>query len=326
MLVRVSSLGLAATVCAALALPATAAGAVNGRIAFQALPKPSKCSQQHPCFPQIFTIEPDGSGLTKITSVPNKDPGAENPAWSPNGATLAFDAASGPGVNLFTIPSAGGTPTELPLGVGSFNGDPAYSPDGTHISFDQDTGPSQPKVHGIFIADANGANARRVTTAIATVHAFDTESQWSPDGTRLAFTRVKNEARAAVFVVGIDGSGLRRLTPWKLDAISPDWSPDGTKLLFNSHESFGPHKGSSIYWVSPGGGKLHRLTHDDGITKVSFRAAWSPDGTKIVFAEIRHVGKQRFRGDIATMNPDGTGVKRITHRGFPTSPDWGTAP
>ena len=31
----------------------------------------------------------------------------------------------------------------------------------------------------------------------------------------------------AVFVVNVDGTGLRRLTPWKMLAGDPDWSPDG---------------------------------------------------------------------------------------------------
>ena len=243
---RIRPLTLAsAAAISAFAFPTFAGAATNGRIAFEAFPKPNKNCGKHPCFNQIFTIEPDGSGLTKVTNVPKKDPGAENPSWSPNGSTIAFDAKSGSGVNLFTVPSLGGTPTELPLSVGKFNGDPAYSPDGTHISFDQDIGDAQPTVHGIFIADANGANARRLTTGIATKKAFDTESQWSPDGSRLAFARFKNSGavgRSAIYVVNVDGTGLRRLTSYKLNATSPDWSPDGTKLVFNSHDSFGPHE------------------------------------------------------------------------------------
>ena len=104
----------------------------NGRIVFQAF---------RGRFPQIFTIEPDGSGLTQITHVPARDPGAESPTWSPDGATIAFDAAAGRGVNIFTT-SPGNAPAPLPLSVGAFNGDPAYSPNGKQISFDQDIGPS----------------------------------------------------------------------------------------------------------------------------------------------------------------------------------------
>jgi Tol biopolymer transport system component len=81
------------------------------------------------------------------------------------------------------------------LGVGDFNGDPAYSPDGAQISFDPDVGPREPRVHGLFVAGADGSNAHRLTTGLATGQAFDTESQWSPDGTRIVFTRASPTRR-----------------------------------------------------------------------------------------------------------------------------------
>jgi hypothetical protein len=73
----------------------------NGRIAFQA---------NVGRLPQVFTIEPNGSGLRQVTHVPSHDPGAENPIWSPDGTTIAFDAAAGKGVNIFTL-SRGTHPT-----------------------------------------------------------------------------------------------------------------------------------------------------------------------------------------------------------------------
>ncbi len=97
---RVTLSGLAAVVSAAavLTLAATAAGATNGRIAFQALVGR---------FPQVFTIKPDGSVLKRITHVPARDPGAEKPTWTPDGKTIAFDAAVPNGVNIFTTGADG---------------------------------------------------------------------------------------------------------------------------------------------------------------------------------------------------------------------------
>jgi Tol biopolymer transport system component len=298
---------------------ATDAGAhlQNGRIVFQAFVGR---------FPQVFTIEPDGSGLRQITHVPHKDPGAEHPTWSPDGTTIAFDAASKRGVDIFTV-SPPGRPAKLPLRVGDFNGDPAYSPNGRRISFDQDTGPSAPKVHGIFIAQADGSHARRLTTAIRTDHSFDTESQWSPDGERIAFTRVKNSKQAAVFVVNVDGTGLRRLTPWTLDAASPDWSPDGRRIVFSSYFDYHPGKPSEIYTIRPDGTHRTLLTPTHGGVQ-SYTPSWSPDGRRVVFARFTPTGKRTGRGDLYIMNPNGTHLRRLTNipHAFPSNPDWGSAP
>jgi len=322
-------IGLAAAVAGGLPAGASArpqdpvsrvaAHKLNGRIAFQANVGP---------LPQVFTIEPNGTGLREVTHVPSKDPGAENPIWSPNGTTIAFDAAAGKGVNIFTA-SGGMPPAQVPLSVGAFNGDPAYSADGTQISFDQDIGPAAPTVHGIFIANADGSNARRVTTGIRTTQAFDTQSQWSPDGTRLAFMSVKNSKQAAVFVVNVDGTGLKRLTPWSLDAGNPDWSPDGREILYNPYWDPHPGKFSNVFSMTPDGRHRTQLTHTHTRPGVqSFAPAWSPDGAKIVFVRFTPIGKNSGRLDLYTMNRDGTHLRRVTNmpQAFPTNPDWGTAP
>jgi TolB protein len=308
-------------VLAALAPAPAATAATNGRIAFQALDGR---------FPQVFTIEPDGSGLRQITHVPAKDPefdpGGENPTWTPDGTAIAFDTGNRKGVNLWTVRPDGSGLAEMPLGVGAFNGNPAYSPDGRMVSFDWDRGfPS--KEHGIFVANSDGTGARRLTTAPRTVEAHDTESQWSPDGKRIAFTRVKKVGRAAVFVIGAEGRGLKRLTPWKLDAASPDWSPDGSTIVFNSHFDPGPGQSANLYAMRPDGSRRVALTHHRGGRVHSFRPSWAPDGTRIVFTRFTPRGRNG-RTDLYTADPDGTGLRRITNlpARFPMHPDWGPKP
>jgi TolB protein len=312
---------MAAGLAGALGWSSTALAATNGSIAFQAFDDG---------FPQVWVVEPDGSGVRQLTRVPAKDPefdpGGENPSWSPDGTAIAFDTGNRKGVNLWTIRPDGTGLAELPLGVGAFNGDPAYSPDGTQLSFDWDRGfPS--KEHGIFVANADGSGARRLTTAPRTVEAHDTESQWSPDGTRIAFTRVRKIGRAAIFVIGADGRGLRRLTPWKLDAASPDWSPDSKTILFNSHFDAGPGQSANLFSMRPDGSGRRPLTRHHGGRVHSFRPSWAPDGTRIVFARFRARGEQG-RTDLYTAKPDGSGLRRITDlpKRFPMHPDWGPTP
>lgn len=317
---------LAAVVAATAVLVPTgdAAAATNGPIVFQGAGGRGS---------QLFTIGADGTGLKQITHIPatgpKDDPGGPGePAWSPDGSTVAFNSVSGHGVNLFTVKANGSGLSELPLAVGEFNGDPAYSPDGTQISFDQDTGSVAPKVHGIFIVNADGTNAHRLTRSPATKEAFDTESQWSPDGTRIAFTRVKRIGRAAIFVIGVHGHGLKRLTPWKLDAATPDWSPDGRTIIFNTHFDPGPGQSANLYSMRPDGSGRRALTHHHRGRAHAFRPCWSPDGTKILFSRFKQGKGKSFTFELYTAKPDGTGVERLTNlpRKFPSNADWGTAP
>src|SRR5262249_39396199 len=125
---------------------------------------------------------------------------------------------------------------------------------------------------------------------------------------------------SAVFVVGIDGRGLRRITPWKLVGSEPDWSPDGAHILFSSTTADngdpGPG-GGNLSTVRPDGTGLHQLTHlapTDGVQLGSY----SPDGKSIVFSTKAGAkastlnGEPRLWADVFTMKSDGSGLTNIT--------------
>jgi TolB protein len=279
---------------------------------------------------QLFTIKPDGSALTQITKIPftGDTEGAEQAAWSPDGQAIAFNAPSVKGggifINVFTMRPDGSGITELPIALPGFNGAPSYSPDGARIAFDQDAGPSHPNVHGIFVANADGSDPQRVTTGFATPEAYDTNAEWSPDGTRLTFTRVKNDHEAAVFVVGLDGRGLKRLTPWSLDAANADWSPDGSKLIFHSYYNAPPGKSANLFTIRPDGKRMTPLTHFSGGDVQALGPSWSPDGTKILWHKLTPAVNQLF-----VMDTRGGHLRKLTHFPLDANPshaDWGAAP
>jgi TolB protein len=294
--------------------------ASNGLIVFQA---------HVGAFNQLFTIKPNGSALEQITRIPftGDTEGAEQADWSPDGQAIAFDAPSGNGVdifiNVFTVRPDGSGLSEQPLAVKGFNGAPSYSPDGTKIAFDQDAGDSQPTAHGIFVANTDGSDPRRITTGIATPEAYDTNADWSPDGARLAFTRVKNTVESAIFVVGADGRGLKRLTPWRLDAANADWSPDGSRLLFHSYYEAQAGKSANLFTIRPDGGRMTPLTHFAGGATQALGPSWSPDGTKIVWHKVGPKVNQLF-----VMDAHGGHLRKLTNLprdANPSHADWGTA-
>jgi Tol biopolymer transport system component len=309
-----SSLTLA-LVCPAVALAATATAtaATNGPILFQG-------GTAHG--PQIFSVNPDRTALTQLTSV-ESDQGASDPAWMPGGAGLAFSVGTEERSDVFTARPDGSGAAKLSIDASTYHADAAYSPDGAQLAFDEDGDGGE----GIFVADRDGSGAHRLTTSFKSKDAYDTESQWSPDGTRIAFTRVRNQRQAAIFTIRTDGSDLRQVTPYKLDAASPDWSPDGTKIAFNSYWDQHPGKSANVYVINPDGTHMRALTHDKGGRVNSFRPSWSPDGKKLVIARAVPKGKQG-RLDLYIINPHGNGLRRLTSNkvAFAAAPDWGPPP
>ena len=110
----------------------------------------------------------------------------------------------------------------------------------------------------------------------------------------------------------IDGTGLKRLTPWSLDAGNPDWSPDGREILFNPYWDPHPGKFSNVYSMRPDGSHPTRLTHArPGVQ--SFAPAWSPDGTEDRLRPL-HTHRQEERPHRSFHDErDGSRPRRLTN-------------
>jgi TolB protein len=273
-------------------------------------------------------MNPDGSGLTQLTNAT----GGSNPAWSPDGRRIAFEPALPLNVADIAVMNADGS--DLHTIVKYIGREPSWSPDGTRIAFDSDQG-DHPAGDGIYtMSSADGGSLARVT---ANPYGwFDIQPAWSPDGRWIAFSRIRSvtpdgpaEGRArhraitALYVVRPDGTGLRRLTPWGIDVVSPDWSPDGRWIAFSSMEE--APEPAQIWLVQPDGSARHAITSVTGGGFVGFgEPVFSPDGS-LIMAEGR-VDPTGSR-QLWLMNADGSGLHVLPIAGPADSfPDWGTAP
>ena len=272
---------------------------------------------------QLFTVDPDGGHLRQITDLRSSRssiPGAELPAWSPDGRRIIFDSDYRRGkqgeVNLFTI-EPNGRGLEQVFGIGMLAGAPAFSPDGKRISFDWDADVT----HGIDIADADGAKVRRLT-AINDPIVVDGHSVWSPSGRWIAFTELRGATESAILTLRTNGSGRRQLTRWPLNASNAAWSPDGRWIAFNSHNTPVPEESSNIYVVGPNGRGLRQLTHYEGGKLNAYMGDWSPDSRQIVF-HLRGPDPDGLGvNQLFVMDANGHHVRRLTHLPRGSNPQY----
>jgi Tol biopolymer transport system component len=148
---------------------------------------------------------------------------------------------------------------------------------------------------------------------------YDAVPQVSPDGTSVVFLRndpsrhLPGQQAGALYVVGLDGAGLQRITPWGAARSSGSWSPNGGWIAFAG-------RAQDLYLVHPDGSGLVRIPVDLGRRR-PLQPRWSPDGTMLVFG-LQSSGQ----GDIYTVHADGSDLTQITDT--PTIderwPDWGT--
>ena len=104
----------------------------------------------------------------------------------------------------------------------------AWSPDGTRIAFYRLQADAAGNIigEGLWLMKADGSGAHEVLHHNLASNAADGQAAWSPDGKRLVFIRDGPDGKA-VFTAAIDGTDVRQVTPWKLNANDPHGRPMG---------------------------------------------------------------------------------------------------
>jgi TolB protein len=109
---------------------------------------PSRCFTG--CNTEIYTMSADGSGQTRLTYTPDAE---STPAWSPDGAKIAFThTPAGGDPDIWVMNADGSAPVNLTAGESPLqDADPAWSADGQKIVF------SKGDV-GLYVMDADGSD------------------------------------------------------------------------------------------------------------------------------------------------------------------------
>jgi Tol biopolymer transport system component len=144
----------------------------------------------------------------------------------------------------------------------------------------------------------------------------DMHPAWSPDGTRIAFTRVsRNGLSYTLWTMLANGAGQRQLTHGTSVAAEPEWSPNGKTIVFRGSSNGG--RTFDLYTIAAAGGTPRNITRNaSGVGALN--PGWSPNGRLIVFQRMKN--NSGAGTGLYTIRPDGSGLKRLTVGGM--DPAW----
>ncbi len=244
------------------------------------------------------------------------------PAWSPDGKRIAFERyGSETETNDIWVAGAGGKGARPVVATWAEEANPQFTPDGKHLTFTSD---------GVADADIAAANADGTDEhLVVTGSAWEHDPSWAPDGSALVYTSdgpgnpsvLSRKATPEpaetlnwdIYLVGADGTGLKRLTKAPAADVSPSWGP-GNRIAFESDRS----GDSEIWTLAADGTGAKQVTRRDGWDG---DPDWSPDGMQIAYASERGQDTEIF-----VTSADGRDTIQVTRNdAADDGPAWSPA-
>jgi TolB protein len=160
---------------------------------------------------QIFLIQPDGSGVRRLTSSAAID---TEPRFSPDGQSIYFTSDRGGSPQIYRMPATGGEPQRVTF-EGSYNVSPRLSPDGKTLAYIARNGGK----FQVALLDLSNKQVQIITDSDR-----DESPSFAPNGRMILLATVTGN-RGVLSAVSSDGRVKQRLSITAGDVREPAWGP-----------------------------------------------------------------------------------------------------
>ena len=229
---------------------------------------------------EIWIMDADGGNQEALTDNDDND---ERPAISADGTKVTFMAyRAGDGTvdswEIYKMNADGSNQVAL-TDDDDTDFEPSWAPDGSKVIFQrQTTGVPVGEVAGqdLWTVPVGGGVATNVTN---TPNAYECCAEYSPDGTKVAFTNsgdtdgnpMTPADENEIWVMNANGTGQTQLTDNTAQDVGPTWSPDGSTIAWGNVDN------GSIWTMNADGSNEQALTSASSY----YAPVWSPDGSLI---------------------------------------------
>lgn len=174
----------------------------------------------------IFSIDVDGTNNVNLSQA--KDEHARNPAFSPDGKHIIYDAFVGDELKIILMKQNGSNQRSVSAST-EFAFAPSWSPDGqwlAHLRQDSDgyvdVWRMRPDGSGAEnLTESRGKNYHAIGDSI---QHWQYETHWSPDGEWIAFTAdYAEKGNIDIYLVAVESGKIARLTREKGADTHPFW-------------------------------------------------------------------------------------------------------
>jgi len=184
---------------------------------------------------EIFSVPTEKGDYRNLTQTPGAHD--RSPAWSPDGAQLAWlSDASGEYQLMLGDPLGLTAPRTLALPSTAFFSAPAWSPDGKYILL-------QDNHRNLWMIEVAGGKANKIDTDNYPDPGRSFDAIWAPDSKWVAYSKNLPSRLRAIFIYSLADNKNHQITDGLADSISPAFDAGGKYLYFMASTNFGPSTG-----------------------------------------------------------------------------------